>query len=186
MVDSKDQKKKLLKELEAELKRLQAELVEAHKREGIDDYIAVKVQINQAHFERVRQRGVSDRAYGRFYLQVDISAKNETVFIPTSLASGRKVAGFMYQIEGTAEGSVQSSNIKVKGAGVSQVMLGTLRFAKVLPGKTARFEIQATIKGSFNEVYKLVFTRLNYKLNLADLRYRQYLKAISSKSVKFG
>lgn len=179
-------KKKLLKELETELKRLQAELVEANKREGIDDYISVKTQISQAHFERVRQGGGANKAYGRFYLQIDIRAKSETVFIPTSLASGRKVAGFMYQIEGTAEGSVQNSNIKVKGVEVSQVTLGTLRFAKVLPGKTAKFEIQVTIKGGFNQVYKLVFTRINYKLNLADLRYRQYLKAITSKSVKFA
>ena len=177
---------KRLKELQAELKQLQAELTEANKREGKDVYIDVKVKKNQGRFERVKKKGVEDKAVGKFYIELHITAKQEAVFIPISVASGKKVAGFMYQIEGTAEGSLASSDIKVRGEGVSQVTLGTLRYAKIPVGVTAAFQIQATIRGHFGKVYKLVFTRLNYKLNLQQAQYEQYLKEIATGSVKFS
>ncbi len=176
---------KRLKELTAELKQLQAELNEANRREGKDLYIEVKVRKNQGNFRRIKQKGVEDKAIGKFYLEIDITAKQEIVFIPISIASGKKVAGFMYQVEGTAEGSLASSDISVRGDGVTQVTLGTLRYAKLAPDTTATFQIKAAIRGHFGKVYKLVFTRLNYKRALTDVRYEQYLKEISSANVKF-
>lgn len=178
-------KKKLLKELNVELKRLQAKLLEANKLEGKDPYIEVKVKKNQARFQRIKQKGVEDKAVGKFYLEIDITAKQQAVFILLSVASGKKVAGFMYQIEGTAEGQIATTEIKTRGEGVSQVTLGTLLYAKIPANKTASFQIQATIRGKFGKVYKIVFTRLNYKLNLTDARYERYLKEIPSDSVKF-
>lgn len=178
--------KKLLKTLNAELKRLQAELVEANKLEGKDTYIHVKVKKNQAHFERIKQKDEADKAVGKFYIQIDIIAKQQDVFIPLSIASGKKTAGFMYQIEGTAEGTIVTAEVKTRGEGVSQVTLGTLLFAKIPTGKTASFQIHATIRGRIGKTYKIVFTRLNYKLKLTDARYEQYLKEISSESVKFS
>ena len=177
---------KRLKELNAQLKRLQGELVEAHKREGKDAYIAVKVKKNQARFERIKQKGEADKAIGKFYIEITITAKQDAVFIPISIASGKKVAGFMYQIEGTAEGSLATADIETHGEGVSQVTLGTLRYAKIPAGTTASFQIRATIRGRVGKTYKIVFARLNYKLNLTDARYQQYLKEIHSESVKFS
>src|SRR3989338_3519072 len=181
-----DNNKKILKDLNAELKRLQTELVKANKVEGKDAYIDVKVKKNQARFQRIKQKGVEDKAFGKFYIEINITAKQADVFVPMSVASGKKAAGFMYQIEGTAEGSIVTTEIKVRGEGLSQVTVGTLLYAKIPAGKTASFQIQATIRGSFGKTYKIVFPRLNYKLQLADARYQQYLKAISSNSVKFG
>ena len=178
--------KKLLKSLNAEVKVLQTKLVQAKKVEGKDDYIDVKVKKNQARFQRVKQKGVEDKALGKFYIEIDITAKKEPVFVPLSVASGKKTAGFMYQIEGTAEGSIVTTDTKVRGEGVSQVTVGTLLYAKIPAGKTASFQIQATIKGNFGKTYKIVFTRLNYKLQITDARYQQYLKEIPSKSVKFS
>jgi hypothetical protein len=66
---------------------------------------------------------------------------------------------------------------------VSQVTVGTLRYAKIPAGETASFEIRAVMRGTYGKSYKIVFTRLNYKLRLADARYQQYLKEIHSKSV---
>lgn len=177
--------KKLLKELNAELKIIQAKLAEANKREGKDAYIDIKVKKNQARPERIRQKGVEDKAVGKFYIQIDVTAKAESVFIPLSIASGKKTAGFMYQIEGTAEGSLSTAAVEVRGDGVSQVTVGTLLYAKIPAGKTASFEIRAAIRGRFGKAYKIVFTRLNYKLHLTDARYQQYLKEIHSDSVKF-
>ena len=186
MKKSAAEKKKLSKALNSELKKLQTQLAQTNKLEGKDQYIDVKIQKNQGRFERIKQEDSKDKARGKFYMEINITAKEKTVFVPISVASGKKVAGFMYQIEGTAPGSVGTANCKVRGEGVSQVTLGTLLFAKVPVGKTASFEIRATIRGSFGKTYKLVFTRLNYKLNLTDARYQQYLKEIHSKSVKFS
>lgn len=178
--------KKRVKELQAQIKALEERMVQVGKREGKDNYIAVKVKKNQARFERVRQKGVADKAVGKFYIEIDITAKQAAVFVPVSVASGKKVAGFMYQIEGTAPGVIATTESKVRGEGVSQVTLGTLLYAKIPAGKTASFEIQAAIRGTLGKTYKIVFTRLNYKLNLTDARYQQYLKEIPSDSVKFS
>jgi len=178
--------KPLLKDLNNQLKKLQTALVEANKLEGKDTYIDVKVKKNQARFERVKEKGKEDKAQGKFYIEIDITAKKDNVFVPISMASGKKTAGFMYQIEGTAEGAIVGANIKIRGEGVSQVTLGTLLYAKIGAGKTASFLIHATTKGRLGKTYKIVFTRLNYKLNLTDARYFQYLKEIHSDSVKFS
>ena len=178
--------KKLLKELNGQIKTLQVELVQANKLEGKDPYIEVKVKKNQARFLRIKQKGVADRAIGKFYIEINITAEQTEVFVPLSIASGKKVAGFMYQIEGTAEGEIETANVRVRGGGVSQVTVGTLLYARIPAGKTGSFEIRAEIRGSFAKVYKIVFTRLNYKLNLTDARYQQYLKEIHSESVTFS
>lgn len=176
--------KKLLKGLNAELKTLQEKLAQANKLEGKNAHIEVKVKKNQARFERIKLEDAVDKVIGKFYLEIDITAKQEDVYIPLSIASGKKTAGFMYQIEGTAEGKIATADIKIRGEKVSQVTVGTLLYAKIPAGKTASFEIHAAIRGTFGKAYKIVFTRVNYKLNLADARYQQYLKEIHSKSIK--
>ncbi len=177
--------KKLIKGLNVELKTLQEKLIQAHKLEGVDAYIEVQVKTNQAHFKKIKQKDAEDTAQGKFYIEIAITSKQQDVFIPLSIASGKKVAGFMYQIEGTAPGSIATAEVKVRGDGVTQVTLGTLLFAKIPTSKTALFQIQATTRGKFNKSYKIVFTRLNYKLLLTDARYQQYLKEIHSESVIF-
>ena len=178
--------KKLLKVLNTQIKKLQAELETAQKLEGKDTYISVAVKKNQARFERVKKKGVEDKAVGKFYLEIIITAKQFEVYVPISIASGKKVAGFMYQIEGEAEGSLMTADVKLKGKGVSQVTLGTLQYAKIPAGLAATFEIRASIVGAFGKAYKLVFTRLNYKRHLTEVRYQQYLKEISSEKVTFS
>lgn len=175
--------KKLITGLSAELKVLQEKLVQAHKLEGKDAYIEVKLKKKQARAERIRLDDTKDKVVGKFYIELEITAKQEDVFIPLSIASGKKVAGFMYQIEGTAPGTIATTDIKVRGEGVTQVTVGTLLYAKIPAGKTASIQIHATIRGLFGNAYKIVFTRLNYKLSLNDARYQQYLKEIHSESI---
>lgn len=178
--------KKLLKDLNAQLKVLQGKLVQAKKLEGYDPYLEVKVRKNQARFQRIRQKNKEERLVGNFFMAIDITAEQADVFIPLSIASGKKVAGFMYQIEGTAEGAVETAEVRVQGKGVTQVTVGTLLFAKIPAGLTATFEVLATVRGKAGKVYKIVITRLNYKLAVADARYQQYLKEIPSDSVKLS
>lgn len=180
-ISAKD--KKRIKGLSAEVKVLQEQLVRAQKLEGKDAYIEVGVKKKQARGERIRLEDAKDKLIGKFYIELDITAKQENVFIPLSIASGKKTAGFMYQIEGTAPGSIATADIKVRGEGVTQVTVGTLLFAKIPAGKTATFQIHATVRGAYGNAYKIVFTRLNYKLQLTDARYQQYLKEIHSESI---
>ncbi len=175
--------KKLIKELKLRIKELQAKLEHAMKVEGIDPNIEVKVKKNQGRVEKVRKRGEEDKVFGRFYMEVAITAEQSDVFVPISIASGKKTAGFMYQIEGMSESLIGNANVKVRDTGVTQVKLGTLLFAKISAGKTATFQIRAKIQGKENKKYKIVITRLNYKLNLTQARYNQYLKSIDSKTV---
>jgi hypothetical protein len=178
--------KKRLKELNGQIKELEKELVVANKLEGKDAYVAVEIKSNQAIFQKIKKRGEEDKALGNFYIEIEITAKQQEVYFPLSVASGIKPAGFMYQIEGTAEGKIVTTEIKVRGKGVEQVTLGTLLYAKIPTGKTGLFRIQATIQGKLNKKYQIVFTRLNYKLKLTDVRYQQYLKEIRSDSVLFS
>ena len=179
-------KKKVLKELNSNLKRLQEELKEAKKQEGIDEYIEVRVKKDQAHFEREKNKGGGEKAAGKFLIVVEITAEKSTVFIPISISSGIKPTGFMYQIEGTAAGAITTASVTCRGDGVTQVTVGTLLYAKVPLGKTATFRIQTNIKGSFGKTYKIIINRINYKLALVDARYTQYLKEIVSDSVKLS
>lgn len=178
--------KVVLKELSSQLKKLQDELVDVHKLEGVDSYITVKVKKDQARFERVKVKDEKDKAFGEFFMMVEITTKKDIVFIPLSIASGKKPTGFMYQIEGTAEGVITTANVTVRGEGVTQVTLGTLLYAKIPAGKTAAFRIQATIRGKFGKTYEIVINRINYRLSLTDARYQQYLKPILSDRVKLS
>jgi hypothetical protein len=175
---------KLLRDLNLQIKVLQEKLVEVHKIEGKDAYIDVKVKKSQGRGEKIKKSNNETVATGKFFMQIDIKAKQENVFIPLSIASGKKVAGFMYQVESTSVGSVSHTEIRVRGEGVTLVSVGTLRYAKILPNSTATFEIRVTINGESSESYRIVFTRLNYKVKLTDLRYQQYLKEVHSENIK--
>jgi hypothetical protein len=178
--------KKLLKSLHSELKTLQSELVVANKIAGIDEYITVKVKKDQAHFLRIKRKGEDDKAVGKFFIQIDITSKQDTVFVPISIASGKKPTGFIYQIEGTGESSISTANVACRGEGVSQVTIGTLLYSKIPEGKTASFKIQVTTSGRFAKTYKIIIYRINYKLTLNDARYKQYIKEIVGDSVTFS
>ncbi|MES2966537.1 MAG: hypothetical protein V4668_01970 [Patescibacteria group bacterium] len=180
------QGKQFLKDLATQLKRLQDELVVANKAEGKDEYIMVKLGKDQARFERVKVEGEKDKMLGKFLITVEITAKKSDVFLPLSIASGKKPTGFMYQIEGTGEGVITTADVTVRGEAVSQVTLGTLLFAKIPATKTATFRIQTTIRGKAGKTYKIIINRINYKLTLTDARYQQYLKPLVSDSVKLS
>lgn len=180
------QDKKRVKELTAEIKALQEKLTLAKKREGIDEYISVVTGLNQAHADTIKQRGVADKHLGKFLIGLSITAAQLPVYIPLSVASGKKTAGFMYHIEGTAEGSIVAAEVRVRGKGISQIKVGTLLYAKVPVETTASFELRITIRGSEKKSYRIAITRINYKTNLTDTRYHQYLKEIPSRNVTFS
>lgn len=179
-------KKKLLKDLNAQLQELQKKLAVANKAVGVDEYIDVKIKESQARFQLIKAKDKEDKAVGNFFIKLEILAEKQEVYVPLSISSGKKTSGFMYQIEGTAEGSISTTDIKIRGEGVTQVTLGTLLFAKIPVGKTAELRIQVEINGKLGKNYKIIISRINYKLKLTDTRYNQYLKPLVSDSVKFS
>jgi len=172
-----------LKELEARLDKLKAEL----SGKGADQThnIEVEVEKSQARFKHIRKPDDEDIAQGEFFLLLNITAIGVPVYIPISIASGKKPVGFIYHIEGTGEGMIDTTDITCRGEGVTKITLGTLLYAKIPAGKTANFRISVHIIGGFSKEYKIVINRINYKLDPQDARYKRYEEPINSESVKF-
>jgi hypothetical protein len=173
--------KQTLKTLTTQLKKLQSELATV-----ANNQISIAIKTNQARFERVHVPGVRDTGVGEFYLELSITAPNSDVYIPNSIASGKTLVGFMYQIEGTGDASISTANVKWRGAGITEVLLGTLVYVKVPATKTAIFVLQISIKGSIGKSYKIVINRINYKLQPTDARYIRYSPEIQSTAVVFS
>jgi hypothetical protein len=122
---------------------------------------------------------------GQFTLALDIICLGEAVYIPLSVASGKKPTGFIYQIEGTAEGAISSAQISCKGEDITQVTLGTLRYVKIPKGKKANFQMTFTIEGDYGKEYKVVVNKVNYKFDPSDARYKKLDTAIETKTLEF-
>lgn len=178
-------KKKQVKTLKDQVKKLQTELENVNKMKGVDEFINVKVKKTQAHFERIRNPEGPDHGIGEYFSSIDITAKKADVYIPISIASGKKATGFIYQIEGTGEGSIVKTDISCTGEGISQITLGTIVYSKIPSGKTGTFRIHNEIKGKIGKTYKIVINRINYKFTPNDSRYKQYLKEINSRTLEF-
>lgn len=180
------EQRKALTEKNKKLKSLELELIEAKKREGIDEYVSIKVTKRNTRFIRTKIDGAPDKAVGHFNTTIGITAKKSPVLVPLSIATGKAVTGFMYYIEGEREGSVVSASVTARGDGSTQVAVGTLTFLKIPAGKTAEFNTTIAVRGKVGKQYHVVISRINYKLALSDARYQQYLKPIMSKSLDFS
>ncbi len=150
-----------------------------------DGQIFFKIKESKAFF--VLERDTEGKAvnHGQFTLYLDVIALQATLYIPTTLASGKKPTGFVYQIEGTAPGQISTTEVSCKGEGVSQVTLGTLLYTKIPQGKTASFRIFVDMKGSLNKTYKVVINRINYKFDPSDARYKKFDVSIATKTLTF-
>ncbi len=150
-----------------------------------NEHLFFKIRESKAFL--VKERDDSGRAvhHGQFTLYLDAIALQETIYIPLSIASGKKPTGFVYQIEGTGQGLISTTDISCKGEGITQVTLGTLLYVKIPMGKTATFKIFVDMKGSANKTYKVILNRINYKLDPSDARYKKYDAQIATKPLTF-
>lgn len=150
-----------------------------------DEFLKVKVEKTQARFKRIKVPREKDIGHGEFFLLLDITALKDYVYIPISIASGKKATGFIYQIEGTAEGKILTTDLTCRGEGVTKITLGTLLYAKIPTGTAASFRMLIEIRGGISKEYKIVINRINYKLNPSDARYKRLDVEIGTKGVKF-
>jgi hypothetical protein len=171
--------------MKSKLKSLQADLVEAKKREGIDEYLSVRLTGTKFRFTRTKVEDGPDKAVGEFRIILELTTKRAPISIPLSIASGKTVAGFMYQIEGTGESSIASASVSLRTRGLTQTSIGTLRYATLPAGQKSELELTVTVRGKVGRQYQIVLNRINYKLTPADPRYQQYLKPLASKSQRF-
>jgi len=175
-----------LKALKGRLTLLQADLAKQKKVEGIDDNVTVKLKKSNARFVRTKIEAGPDKAVGTFVLDIAITAKTETVFVPLSIASGKKPTGFVYQIEGTAESALGSASVATTVDGLTRITAGTIEYLALKKGETAILRLTVVTKGKVGQEYSVVVTRINYKLSQGDARYQQYMKPIASQTLRFA
>jgi hypothetical protein len=147
------------------------------------DAFSITVQKKQKRFRKMRDSQKTKEGIGEFFFLIDITATDRDVYIPLSIASGKKPTGFIYQIEGTAEGTISTTNISCKGVGVMQVTLGTLLYCKIPKGKTATFRILIEMRGKIRKEYRIVIGRIQYKYDPSDARYQKVLPILRSDSL---
>ena len=148
--------------------------------------LIVDVKESKRSFKRIDRPEGPDQVLGTFSFIVDITAASGDIFIPLSIASGKKPTGFVYQIEGTAEGEIVTTAISCRGDGVTQITLGTLLYCKIPSGMTATFRIRIEIRGKVGKSYRVVIHQLHYKRNTSEARYLKYSSDISTKMLKFS
>ena len=163
------------------MKKLTAS-AEGHMRKEV---IRVRLLKTQARFARIRNPEGRDSGVGEFLLLVEVAAQHEALFVPLSIASGKKPTGFVYHIEGTGQGALSTATISCTGQGVTQITLGTIVYTKIPAGKAATFRILVTMQGFVNESYGIVINKIHYKSDPSDARYQKCLNQIPSKVIRF-
>ncbi|HEX2792611.1 MAG TPA: hypothetical protein VHO23_02755 [Candidatus Paceibacterota bacterium] len=146
----------------------------------------ISVSKKSARFTRIRIPRAPDTGIGTFFMRIDMTAMNQTIYVPTSIASSKKPTGFVYRIEGTAEGAIVKADVSAQGDGIAQITVGTIVYTKIPAGMTASFRVLIDIKGRVPKSYQVVVHRINYKRNLNDTRYESLLQEIGSKILKFN
>lgn len=148
----------------------------------------VDIENNQASVAKERNSDGSLSATGHFFLDLGITALEETVYIPLSISSGKKPTGFVYQIEGTGDSSIVTTDISLKHAkesGVTQILLGTIAYVEIPKGMTGLFRIAVYIQGEAGNEYSITITHIEYKHDPSDARYQKYVGEIRSGTLKF-
>lgn len=144
-----------------------------------DENLEIDLQDWNSNLDRVSNPKGPDTNIARYYVRLDIRATKYTLYIPVSIASGKKSTGFIYQIEGTGEANA-SATIDSQGKNTTRVTFGSIEYCKIPPGQVASFKIITKVKGKRPKQYKFVLSRINYKLNPNDSRYKRVLTEIST------
>ena len=158
---------------------------EKQVKQSGDGHLYVEVTESRGYYLETRDGQGGSISHGQFNLNLTVIALQGTVYIPTSLASGKKPTGFVYEIEGTGEGNISTASISCSGEDITQVTFGTLQYTKIPQGRTATFQMVISIEGSWGHSYRIIINRINYKFNLTDARYKRFDTSISTNELTF-
>jgi hypothetical protein len=148
-----------------------------------EEKLIVRVEEMHAAYTRSPQ-SKRESGVGKYALHLSITATKETLYIPGSIGSGRVSTGFVYQVEGTTSAK-GTGKVSYNGDGVATVSLGSISYWKIPAGKTAHVKAYIEVTGPLNHDYKVVISRINYKLNTNDSRYTRVLVEIGTKILRF-
>lgn len=152
----------------------------------LEQGISVRLQRTNAQFRKVHIKGGDDIGKGTFLFLLDVTALSRDVYIPISVASGKKPTGFIYQIEGTKAGTIATTEITCEGKDISQITLGTIIYCKVPATKIGTFRIIVEMQGKLGGDYTVVLNRIHYKYDPSDARYLKLEENFRSESVSFS
>lgn len=158
------------------------------EQDANDGSIKVELESTGSRFNkpRVSDAANKDVGSGKFFLSLNVTALTSSVYVPISIASGKKTVGFIYQIEGTAAGEISSTEITCSGDEVTKLTVGTLLFAKIPVGKTAGFRMEIDINGQLKKEYRIIVNQVSYKLDPKDTRYKKLDVELGTKWLKFS
>ncbi len=148
-------------------------------------YLRVDVKETEESSRRIKVLNGRDPVTGKFWFTINITAVSKDVYIPLSIASGKKPTGFVYQIEGTVQGFIVTTDISSKGEGITQITLGTIVYCKIPAGKTATFRIRVEIRGELGKSYRVAMRQIHFKLDPGDARYLKSPQDLHTKMLKF-
>lgn len=146
--------------------------------------LQVRVQKSQARLRKRERSQNRKMGIGEFFLLIDITANDTDVYIPLSIASGKKPAGFVYQIEGTRAQGIAGARVSYEGNGISEVTVGTLLYCKIPRGKVATFRLLIDIEATLGGEYKVGISRIHYKHSPSDARYEKFTDTLYTKTLK--
>ncbi len=150
--------------------------------------MTVQIVKSQAHFYKHKLPRVAEyaeKALGTYFLSFEVTAGPDALYIPISIATGRKSAGFLYQIEGSAVG-VPTAVIQEKGGkDITTVTSGTIVYTKIPPLKTASYILNAEIVGDIGKTYRILVNTISYKTNPNDFRYKKFHTELGTESLVF-
>jgi hypothetical protein len=176
---------KLITTLQGQVKELQTQLKTVQKIASEEAYVRMKIAKSQARFTRIRKENEKDVGIGAFLLVVEVTAPQDAIYVPLSIASGKKPAGFVYQIEGTGVGSIATASVEARGEGITLVTLGSIRYCRIPQGKKGIFRLQIEIRGGIGKTYMILINRMHFKLSPDDARYKKSQKPLRTRPLQF-
>lgn len=142
----------------------------------------------QKNFKKVHDTEGNVSGMGQFLFHLEITAVEETLYVPLSISSGKKPTGFVYQIEGTGESGIVTTDISlrdVKESAVTQILLGTIAYVEIPKDMAATFRIRIDFEGKLGEEYAISITHIDYKYDPSDARYQKYAEEIRTDTLRF-
>ena len=150
--------------------------------------MTVRVVRTQSHFYKdklPRQEEYAGKGLGVYFMLFEITAGPDALYIPISIATGRKSAGFLYVVEGTGVGTPTVALLGKGGKDVTTVSSGTIVYTKIPQGKTATFVVNAEVIGQVERSYRVLVSTISYKTNPNDLRYKKFQVDIGTDTLLF-
>jgi hypothetical protein len=151
-----------------------------------DGSLSLRIQKTQKRFKKIKNPDGPDIGVGYFLLEFDVTAVAKELYIPLSIASGKKPTGFVYQIEGTAKGAISTAEVTVRGDAVTQVTMGTILYAKIPAGTKAAFRMLIEIRGKMQNGYRIVINTINYKTDMNAARYQKFQETFGTETLKLS